>query len=337
MGDEMKGDVEVEMKEDVKVDMNEEMKDEVKDEVKEDMKQEEKNDVKEAAKPNVKDDKKEKLKDTIGSLWVVAIFGMAALGVLAAFVGFILMLIYLPPYDCEDDYILKPGGQSSCNITKDWFESGSVEVEIDNETTTGAKLQTFVFNKEPTRIFVNETYKWDLEEDTGRTRYFYLPTIANTRYILSIDANEKVDIVYRYKSGKYYRVVFEVEDVKKYTCSFTSQRTNRDAYFMIKGSSSMKGKLEVIASWPRWTWEDKDYAFMCESYPCEFDLADPKLADQDLWFVTVNNGGDTYEVYTEAYYKEALRIPLCVGMFVGGIGLLILAAVGYVLFIFLFA
>ena len=249
---------------------------------------------------------------------------MGGLGALAALTGFILMLVFLPSYDCQDESILKPGGQSSCNISKGWYESGSVEVGIENKSTAGAKLQTYVFNKEPTRVFENETFKWDLEEQSGKTRTFYLKLVSSAKYYITIKANEKVTVRYRYKGNKYYHDVFVAEDVQTYSGNYTADWSSDNARFVVEGTKSMKGKLEVVVGWPRWSWGPRDFALMCESYPCEFDMDDPKLADQDLWFVTINNGVDTFEVYTEGSEKfvpffmfESNHLPLfhCVVLF----------------------
>ena len=80
-------------------------------------------------------------------------------------------------------------------------------------------------------------------------------------------------------------------------------RSSDNAHFVIEGTKSMKGLFEVVVSWPRWSWDPQVFTLTCVSYPCEFDMDDPKLADQDLWFVTINNGVDTFEVYTEGSEK----------------------------------
>jgi len=270
--------------------------------------------------------------DTKYIILKVIFYGSVAIGGIAAIVGFFMMISTLPGFSCFDFNVLKPGYQSACYITKDEFPSGTFDVEIDNETFAGARIETYVFTKIPNRTFVEELIDWKLEDDSGRYRYFDLPAIADAIYTIHIEADEKIDVKYVYKGHRRYHTIYYVENVKFFTGEFKASVFALDAYFYVKCPKSTKGKFQVTAHWPRFVWGPRDYVMSCVSYPCTFDLSDPKLVDQNLTFVTVNNGKDTYEIDTTAYKNKAVWIPTTVVLFVGGIIIAVGACALYFIF-----
>jgi len=248
----------------------------------------------------------------------VVFLGMLGCGAIAFILGFVFLVVFCISQLCSDLYTVGPGGQSSCNITNGDYPNGVVEVEIVNSTVAGARLQTLVFTKEPQRVYVEETFTYHLEDKSSRYRYYYIPSVRGTQYTISIDASSDVDIKYQYKSGKHTYNLYKASNVDDFTGVFTTHRNEARAYFLIYGSSSTKGTFKVTAKWPRWSWGPGDYAYSCESYPCTFDLSDPKLVDHDLWVVTQNNGVGVWEVYTDANHDKSVWVPVVVVLMVGG-------------------
>ena len=225
------------------------------------------------------------------------------IGIVSFFVGFVLMLFYLPPFWCGGVNDLSPGAQSACDIEKGKFPAGTVEVEIRNDDIAGARIETYVFNKPVNRSFVPETYNLHLEDESGRYRYYYLPAVKYAEYTIVIDSNEEIDLKYQYRSGKTTFVLYSADDIQHTTLRFNISEDHTGAYFYVKCPSSTEGKFQITVKWPRYVWGPKDYVMSCQTYPCEFQLSDPKLADHDLLFVTINNGNGMYSVYTSALEK----------------------------------
>ena len=251
----------------------------------------------------------------IAKVKFVVFVGMLGFGAVAFILGFIFLAIFCITENCGDLYMVGPGGQSSCNITNGDFPNGGVEVEIANNTVAGARLQTFVFTKEPQRVYVDETFSYRLEDKSSTYRYYYIPSVSGTQFTVSISASSDVDIKYQYKSGKHTYNIYKALTVRHFSGVFTSHRNAPHAYFLVKGSSSTEGTFKVTAKWPRWSWGPGDYVYSCESYPCDFDLSDPKLVDHDLWVVTQNNGVGVWKIYTEASHEFVSFLSLLLFFF----------------------
>jgi len=241
-----------------------------------------------------------KSKKTKKGLISLAFVCFLFLGIATAIAGFVLVFCFCIGFVCEDYAVLGPGGQSSCMVTKDQYPSGSVSIEMENGTEK-SRLQTLVFTKQPKRTHVDETFSWRLEDNKYKS--FSIPAIDGATYRINLQASEEVKLRYIYRCGKKYCTLFAENGVRTYSYVYTSSVNKKDAFFSIDCSKSTTGKLEIVVSWPRWSWNPGDYALLCDSYPCEFELDDPRLVDNDLWFVTVNNGAETIEIDGEANYK----------------------------------
>jgi len=245
--------------------------------------------------------------------------GLFALACLMMLLGFIFVGVYCIPEYCEDVMILTPGGQSCCNITNGDYPSGSVEVDLGVDASSKAKPQTYVFNKQPQRVYVEQVFQFNLEDESGRSRYYYIDSVSGTEFKISLQSNEEVDIRYRYRKNKRsVYTIFYVDDVKSYSGSFFTDVNSDRAFFYVYGPKTMKGKLQITARWPRWSWKPNEVVMSCANYPCDFDLSDSKLADHDLYFVTVNEGTENVTTTTTASYDKGVWIPVVVVLIVGG-------------------
>jgi len=246
----------------------------------------------------------------------VVLFGVACLMLI---IGFIFVGVFCIPDSCEDVLTLTPGGQSCCNVSNGDYPSGSVEVELGVDTSNKSKLQTFVFNKQPQRVYVDQVFQFNLEDESGRSRYYDINSVYGTEYKIYVQSNEEIDIRYRYRATrKKTYTIFYADDVKNYNGSFITDVNSERAFFYVWGPKNMKGKLIITARWPRWTWKPNEYVMSCATYPCEFDLTDPKLADHDLWFVTANEGTGNATTQTYASYDSGVWVPVVVVLIVGG-------------------
>ena len=91
-------------------------------------------------------------------------------------VGLVFLNIYCKSHMCPNHSKLPPGGQATCNKSADdLFQS--MEVTTVNETGP-YPIVTYVFNKEPARIFTEEKFEDRFESTRYHTLYMTLLTGA---------------------------------------------------------------------------------------------------------------------------------------------------------------
>jgi len=249
------------------------------------------------------------------------------LGILLFFVFFIvgcvLFSVFTLPYSCPSARVLRPGGQGSCNRSmNDMYYDA--EVTSDNGTSS---LVTYVFNKEPKRIFVEEHFDRVLRNEDYAI--IYVPSIPDAVYSFKIDVDDEISVYFRTpKHGKNSGTVYyKQKSVTKAEGTYTARYSNSDAYFLLSGWHEVSGTFSLTVKWPQWDVTSRKPVAKCSSYPCDWKFADnPWSLDTDLWFVTVNEGTKDYDVRMALYTNPAiwvtvpvLLIALAFVCFFGGI------------------
>jgi len=221
--------------------------------------------------------------------------------------------VYCKGHACPSETNLEPGAQSSCNISADDLYY-SLEVECYNESVSFLPLSTYVFNKQPARIYANETFDGKLEET--RSFMFYINLVPQAEYHWTIDVDNKVDLTLRgWSDVSKVHVFYEAEDIDHHgSGTFVATQTGTNTYFEITSSKRTSGTFRLVISWPRWNVTSVKPVAVCRTYPCEYVFSDnPKTADTDLWIVTVNEGkSDNYIVFSHRWYN--LAVFLSVGL-----------------------
>jgi len=194
--------------------------------------------------------------------------------------GMVLMATYVITLPVNYDDALAPGRQMSYNRTDDiycLFKARS--------TNGSSSLVTYLFNKKPKQIPVEQKYTFALSNQVF-SNSFYVPAVEHAKYRWVINANEEVDILYYVKvpnkKGSY--AMWSADDVKQTNGEFVGLDTRPEGHFYIEGSKTLSGSFIVTVTWPDYDVTSTTPTGKCTSYPCELPLEE----STNYWMVAVN-------------------------------------------------
>jgi len=209
-------------------------------------------------------------------------------------VGVVLLSLFVVPYQCPNMDVLIPGGQGSCNRTDgDYYKA---EITSSNGTSS---LTTYVFDKEPKRIYVDEKFVHSIKSSTLRID---MPMVEGAVYKWSISVNKDTDIYFRSpKHGKTSGTIYyKQKNVKSSSGEYTAESSRSDTYFYLSTSSSASGTFTLTVTWPRWDVVSTKPVDTCRGTECKWIFSEQTWGEtENLWIVTVNNGTKPYEVSME--------------------------------------
>ena len=164
-------------------------------------------------------------------------------------------------------------------------------------------VTTYVFNKEPARIFVDQKFERQLEQTSYD--HFYVDMVPNAVYHWQASFDRKVDIKYVGKTKSSDRHVFyEVEDVTKQSGTYAATEASYTARFELRSSKKASGSFRGVVSWPYWDVTSVKPVAVCKERSCDWVFSDdPATDDTNLWFVSVNEGKSTYHVGQVMWHK----------------------------------
>jgi len=238
--------------------------------------------------------------------------------------GIVLLCVYAVPYQCPNMHVLYPGDQGSCNKTaQDTYYSAEVTL-----TNGSSSLVTYVFDKEPKRIFVDKNYSFKLENENDFR--FYIPMVAGSVYKWKINVNDNVDIYFRTpKRGKamgtiYYKVLAVSNSEGTYAATSSSSST----YFLVSGKNKVSGTFSLSTKWAEWDVTSVTPVDKCTGNQCQWKFSDKSTtADKDLWIITVNEGTKDCDLAMTLKNNEAVWITVPLVMMVLSLVIMITAIV----------
>jgi len=137
--------------------------------------------------------------------------------------------------------------------------------------------------------------------------------MPNAVYSFKIDVDEKISVYFRTpKRGKRSGIIYYKQtSVTHAEGTYVAQDSNPDAYFLLSGWHKVTGTFSLTVKWPQWDVTSQKPVARCSSYPCEWKFADnPWSIDNNLWFVTVNEGVKDYQVSMALYTNPAIWVTI---------------------------
>jgi len=239
------------------------------------------------------------------------------LGSILMTVGIVLLCIADVPDTCGKT-LVGPQDQSLCNRT---LEDDYPSVTINVNDTSTKNLATYIFSKQPKRIYLDKNYSYQVSHKMYAA--YYLSVAPATKVYFSISADERVDVECVGKVGRYTEVIYKKEDIRSGEGSFVIDQDYTNPHFIISGLDFFDAEFNVTVGSPGWDTSSVSYAAKCTSYPCMWVFEEnAKLTGHDLYIVTENTGEKYFRVETELETNS-------LGYIIGGI-VLIVASVGVI-------
>jgi len=246
-------------------------------------------------------------------------------GFICVIVAISVIAVYASPDYCGKLYI-SGKGQTSCNYSAD-HPYVTLKVNIPE---TASDVTTYIFTKQPKRVYVNEPFNFTVNNKMYAS--FVIPSDVSNKVSYTLDMNAKINLQYIGKNGKKTEVIYSKQNVQTDEGSFIIDKSFNDCHFVLTSTDYFSGSFDVAVGLRQYDVNSVTPTEKCKSYPCEWDLTDPRLMYKDIYIVNDNVGFESYNIRAELYYN--LTLYIIIGLIILAIGLI--GIVGTVVFYFVF-
>jgi len=242
-------------------------------------------------------------------------------GVLLLGVSITLYVLFGVNYRCPNLPVLHPGAQGSCNRSKDkMYVKAIVFSRNATNATKPNPLITYVFDKEPKRSYLTETYSYKLEGTT----YFSvdMPLVPGAVYTWKINVDVEMDLKFYAgkRSSSTRKTYYSVSDVMRDQGTYVGDSENSGTAFILSSYKKATGTFSITVKWPQWDINSVTPVDTCIGDDCEWKFSNYTWAiDKDLWFVTLNNATEDILVSMSLKPNFALWITVPILLMIIGV------------------